>query len=596
MRAGHQVRSLLDVISFILETLSTSEAETFETEIFSEYFRKHFDLLDNKTRVIQDSCSVAGKNELDDVGNVDDNKDTADSVSPLDEEVSSNKPLIISENSLNDRFIEKDDQIESPDYLSPMPLYKAQAMAFKKRDTSKNISSSNAKIIIFNPFAENHDLEEYEKEEQEESYGRVKLFNDNEKNEGNHLVVESKEDENGLPCTEIATTEEDTRKPLEIRNVMREVTRIGNEKKMSNQIYRQQKKVKKGLDLEFLDRDSTKVNSYQCSICEKDFSFKNDLLVHFREKHQTLLCSHDKKCTFIAGTQEEIEEHIDAVHNILSIKETFQCPHCPHKNGFSGSAIARHVRNEHDPDLDFRTCPICLKKFSIDASVDYHIEKNHSKIRPVCKICEKNFSTLTSLKIHLEAHHTCAIRKMLCCEICGKELLNGIGYKRHMEAHKAIGKKYQCGQCDKKYSTKFKLTHHIREMHKGEDLLCTQCDYRTKNKSSFDRHLIKHSEERPFSCENCGLTFKDKAALNSHKKIHTGEKKYECAVCGKLFRLGVNLQTHERIHQNKPQAYCNLCDKHFIQSYNYKMHVKKHHMSELEKLQDDPRLKEEQLN
>ena len=56
------------------------------------------------------------------------------------------------------------------------------------------------------------------------------------------------------------------------------------------------------------------------------------------------------------------------------------------------------------------------------------------------------------------------------------------------------------------------------------------------------------------------------------------------------------LRIHNRIHQGKPQAYCNLCDKHFVQSYNYKLHVKKHHMSELEKLQDDPRLKEEQLN
>ena len=44
-------------------------------------------------------------------------------------------------------------------------------------------------------------------------------------------------------------------------------------------------------------------------------------------------------------------------------------------------------------------------------------------------------------------------------------------------------------------------------------------------------------------------------------------------------------------------AYCNLCDKNFIQLYNYKMHVKKRHMDELERLQDNPRLTEKlQLN
>ena len=75
--AGHQVRSLLDVISFILESLSASEAQTFETEIFSEYFRKHFNLLDKKNRDFQDLCSVAKTKELDAA------QDTADKVNAL---------------------------------------------------------------------------------------------------------------------------------------------------------------------------------------------------------------------------------------------------------------------------------------------------------------------------------------------------------------------------------------------------------------------------------------------------------------------------------------------------------------------------------
>ena len=115
--AGHQVRSLLDVISFILESLSASEVQTFETEIFSEYFRKHLNLLEKKNGDFQDSCSAAKTKELDDA------QDTAGKVNALppilpqksqsllpplqgDKEISSSKdkPMIITENSLNDSF------------------------------------------------------------------------------------------------------------------------------------------------------------------------------------------------------------------------------------------------------------------------------------------------------------------------------------------------------------------------------------------------------------------------------------------------------------------------------------------------------------
>ena len=284
------------------------------------------------------------------------------------------------------------------------------------------------------------------------------------------------------------------------------------------------------------------------------------------------------------------------MHKILNIKETFQCPNCD--NGFSAIDLASHVRKEHLPSLDYRTCPVCLQiiDYPKEVTVDDHIERKHSKQKHKCKVCGKSFLSLKFLKIHLEKMHTGAIRKMLSCEICGKKLLEGQGYIRHVETHKATRKKYECDQCDKKYPTKFQLTHHVSAMHKGDNLLCTQCDYRTKSKHAFDRHLIKHSDERPYSCEHCELKFKTKDTLRPHQLVHTCEKKHECDACGKKFKRVVNLRTHERIHQDKPEAYCNLCDKHFIQSYNYKLHVRKRHMNELEKLQDDPHLREEQLN
>ena len=206
MSADHQVRSLLDVISFILESLSTSEAQAFETDIFSDYFRTHFNLLEKKSRDIQNSCSFPMTKDLNGIGNPDDKGTTEKgnalksplsdilSQSPLhpsliDEAVplSNDKPMIIAENSLNEKFFEQqDDQTESLDCLPPSAL-------FEGKDKGSKDSPLMGKIIIFDPFADNKDFDEYETEENDDS-DEVRIFHDDE----NRLVTidnEIKEEE-----------------------------------------------------------------------------------------------------------------------------------------------------------------------------------------------------------------------------------------------------------------------------------------------------------------------------------------------------------------------------------------------------------------
>ena len=164
MSADHQVRSLFDVISFILESLSSSEAQAFETEIFSEYFRKHLNLLEKKNRDFQDSCSIPKTKELNEKDAIL-FQDSQSSMhrSPVDKAdlLNNVQPMIIAENSLNDKFFEQDnhDQTESPDFLPPTPI-----RLFEERDKTSKDLPLTGKVIVFDPFAENTDLDEYEKE------------------------------------------------------------------------------------------------------------------------------------------------------------------------------------------------------------------------------------------------------------------------------------------------------------------------------------------------------------------------------------------------------------------------------------------------
>ena len=156
MSADHQVRSLLDVISFILERLSTSDAQSFDTDIFSGYFRKHCDLVDERKEsnlledssllnrlLISDRLPSKWKNET-----VSDPKDQHEKYEHL------SRPLIITENSLKSSFFGQNDESEvDNDTFSLSLLQNTEEECIEQPNDKK-------KIIIFDPYTSSNDLDE----------------------------------------------------------------------------------------------------------------------------------------------------------------------------------------------------------------------------------------------------------------------------------------------------------------------------------------------------------------------------------------------------------------------------------------------------
>ena len=603
MSADHQVRSLLDVISFILERLSTSDAQSFDTDIFSGYFRKHCDLVDERKEsnlledssllnrlLISDKLPSKWKNET-----VSDPKDQHEKYDYL------SRPLIITENSLKSSFFGQNDESEVDNDTFSLSLLQ------NTEDECIEQPKNKKKIIIFDPYTSSNDLDEecYKHNktdnnvfESEDAASNAEYGNDNENEKKNISTVNEnvpgEENYNNKSEVEVEnSTEHITNDEIRLEEEIKNERIIMHKNKLLDRRnnYTHEKSIPRNFAIT-LDHLKKKL-VHQCSICEEQFRLKRGLLLHLKEMHQMFLCIHDHRCKFIAGKKEDIDEHIIAVHDIINTKESFPCPYCE-VLGLGVNALENHIRKYHYPNLDGKTCPICFCKLKSDnCSVSYHIENSHSKIEPMCKICEKTFTGFKTLKIHLNEIHTG--KTGVACEICGKKILSSHSMKKHMAIHMATGKNFPCDHCDKRYSTRAQLNGHVHSMHKGDYILCTHCEYKTRDQSTFKRHMVKHSDERPYCCEKCGLKFKCKETLKSHESVHTDEKKHKCNVCGKQFRRLLNLRIHERIHQGRHEAYCNLCDKNFVQMYNYKTHVIKHHLNELENLQDDPHLKEEQL-
>lgn len=97
------------------------------------------------------------------------------------------------------------------------------------------------------------------------------------------------------------------------------------------------------------------------------------------------------------------------------------------------------------------------------------------------------------------------------------------------------GKRWQCNECDKSYTTKHNLVMHI----------------------------LDHSGIKPHLCLKCGKYFKQLSHLNTHMLTHDQIKPHTCNLCGKGFTQISHLKRHAAVSEKN--GYCaNLRSKHSL--------------------------------
>ena len=174
-----------------------------------------------------------------------------------------------------------------------------------------------------------------------------------------------------------------------------------------------------------------------CPQCGKIMSSARSLETHIKfvhEKQYNYVC---ETCNRKCGKPSELKRHIEFAHQGIKI---FSCDMCDHRVS-SKVLLPVHKFAKHGVPMPF-SCEICAKGFPSSTLVNFHVKKDHDKVRHKCTVCSREFGVKSSMKRHMEMVHQC-MKPYKCpeCEI-------SFGYKHSMDRH------YTSVHCDLKQKSR----------------------------------------------------------------------------------------------------------------------------------------------
>ncbi|XP_072306296.1 uncharacterized protein [Eucyclogobius newberryi] len=312
---------------------------------------------------------------------------------------------------------------------------------------------------------------------------------------------------------------------------------------------------------------------YGCPVCKKAFIRNSSLVVHMRthrpEPHlhpQTEAESSDDQCDPFSWSGAQMQTEAD------------RDPHDQDQTSTNSSPSLK--QNTHQ-------CSFCKKRFMYKSILQSHI-RMHTGDKPFsCQICAKTFTSRANLRNHIRIHTG---EKPYGCPICEKAFTRNSSLVVHMRTH--------CLESAAVCETRGEDNEepHVLPQTEGESAddqrdpfswsgaqMQTEADrdphdqdqISTNSESSLKHHRVR-AGEKPYTCPICMKHFLNCSDLRRHERIHTGEKPYSCSTCKKAFAQQSHLNVHKRTHTGEKPFSCPMCTRRFIDRYSLKIHIRRH--------------------
>ena len=140
--------------------------------------------------------------------------------------------------------------------------------------------------------------------------------------------------------------------------------------------------------------------------------------------------------------------------------------------------------------------------------------------------------------------------------------------ENHVSAVHEGEKPFSCPICNKGFTRKNYVKHHIEKFHANGEVKKPYrgpiCNFGLSRKSYVKDHIAR-IHKKTWSCEFCDETFKFQAKLKAHTtNVHKGQKPFLCKICNASFATNGEQKKHtEAIHEGKMPFSCDICDAGF---------------------------------
>lgn len=239
--------------------------------------------------------------------------------------------------------------------------------------------------------------------------------------------------------------------------------------------------------------DQKLIKPYMCEQCLMRFSTSANLTQHkkYHKGTRSHICSFCGK-TYI--TKSDLTFHEYTHFN----RRNYKCELCLKAFNTNQNLRSHKLVVHTKPDVWKYGCDICNRRFPLKSGFEQHVKRHNGDKKFMCQVCNKHFVSRSELQKHLGYHSTV---KAFKCEYCEK----GYKEKRVYDVH--LAKVHGIG--DAKVPVRVKK------------FTCDVCPSAFFDKQKLARHLCTHSGEKPYGCVKCERKFSDKYYLKQHlKNVH----------------------------------------------------------------------------
>ena len=317
--------------------------------------------------------------------------------------------------------------------------------------------------------------------------------------------------------------------------------------------------------------------SFQCHVCKKLFSLKENLYEHMKLFHSIYMSS---ICNARYTSINKLLKHYLRQHIMFKRKECCVC----YEKFDTPVSLKRHM---------IVHCLKTIRSKKDTLPVDIEINCSSSKKENKCKGCHKRFWLNSCLKEH---EKVCRRIKDLICK------QRRLQVKRSLSSRKeSINSKFNIHSISsKQISSEQKMKSSINSIittYSSSHILPSAPSYSATAASKkrlvngitwMKGYKVETSDKTTFPCAICGIQFQTFQNLCMHERTYSKPANKSCSDCGTLFPSKRLLQlhslaTHSPSCAENYQFFCKFCNQGFVKKTNIRIHERHFHMDQVPK-------------